>query len=158
MGVALHTPTSNLWSQMHFVDLYISIISTWLLFTCIHISLLNEFKLYWKAVASAIMMNVTCMDHVIAAPPTCRAWLIMGVVCIDHMTPAQQRLPLTIMATQEEKQALLGPSTPPVNPASSLPASAPEYEEPPPYTEGPAGPCKLCLKHCKTMVLYSLCS
>ena len=64
----------------------------------------------------------------------------------------------TIMATQEEKQALLGPSTPPVNPASSLPASAPEYEEPPPYTEGPAEPCKLCLKQLKTMVLFSLCT
>ena len=97
------------------------------------------------------------MDHVIAAPPTSRAWCVL-ITWHQLSRDCHCSSVSTIMATQEEKQALLGPSTPPVNPASSLPASAPEYEEPPPYTEGPAGPCKLCLKHCKTMVLYSLCN
>ena len=49
------------------------------------------------------------------------------------------------MATQEENQALFGQSASTANPVSSLPPSAPENDEPPPYTEGPAGHGEFCL-------------
>ena len=56
-----------------------------------------------------------------------------------------------IMATQEEYHALLGQSTPTANPVSSLASSAPEYDEPPPYTEEPAGPCECHCLYCQSI-------
>ena len=55
------------------------------------------------------------------------------------------------MAIQEECHALLGQSTPTANPVSSLASSAPEYDEPPPYTEEPAGPCECHCLYCKSI-------
>ena len=57
------------------------------------------------------------------------------------------------MVTQEEYHALLGQSAPTANPVFSLASPAPEYDEPPPYTEEPDGPCECHCLYCQSSAM-----